>query len=92
MLNDMMIRGLKPSEKPQKFFDEKGLFLLLMPSGSRLWRYKYREPISADTIDTMQRRLEAHVFPHMAKRMSGNSQPPTCSPCSVASSRAGRLS
>lgn len=46
MLNDMMIRGLKPSEKPQKFFDEKGLFLLLTPSGSRLWRFKYRFPIN----------------------------------------------
>lgn len=27
-----------------------------------------REPISADTIDTMQRRLEAHVFPHIGTR------------------------
>lgn len=46
MLNDMMIRGLKPSQKPQKFFDEEGLFLLLTPSGSRLWRFKYRFPIN----------------------------------------------
>jgi integrase len=26
-----------------------------------------REPISAETIDTMQRRLEAHVFPYLGK-------------------------
>ncbi|MDY6948296.1 MAG: Arm DNA-binding domain-containing protein [Pseudomonadota bacterium] len=35
-------------EKPQRFFDEQALFLLLLtPSGSRLWRFKYRFPINA---------------------------------------------
>jgi hypothetical protein len=42
MLTDTAIRACKPSEKPQKLFDEKGLFLYVMPGGRRLWRLKYR--------------------------------------------------
>lgn len=42
MLTDKAIRALKPRERPYKTFDAKGLFLLVNPSGSRLWRYKYR--------------------------------------------------
>lgn len=32
----------KPGEKPRKLADARGLFLLLMPNGSKLWRLKYR--------------------------------------------------
>jgi len=41
-LTDVAIRGLKPSDKPQKYSDEKGLFLLVNPNGSKYWRLKYR--------------------------------------------------
>ena len=34
-------------------------------SPQRKRKARRREPISAETIDTMQRRLEAHVFPHV---------------------------
>jgi integrase len=151
MLNDNAIRALRPSTKPQKFSDEKGLQLLVTPSGGRLWRFRYRfpprspgnkensislgsypevslegsiracggparrsasaillrpsranfsascarrtsaprvaaelieralkspcyrrprsrEPISARTVDTMERRLEMHVFPYIGER------------------------
>src|SRR5688572_22852715 len=40
-LTEATLRAAKPKEKPYKLFDEKGLFLLVKPSGSRLWRYKY---------------------------------------------------
>jgi integrase len=40
-LDDLTIRNAKPREKPFKLFDEKGLFLLVSPTGSRLWRLKY---------------------------------------------------
>lgn len=36
------IEGAKPREKPYKLKDEKGLYLLVNPSGSRLWRLRYR--------------------------------------------------
>ena len=32
----------KPKEKPYKLSDEKGMFLLVNPSGSKYWRLKYR--------------------------------------------------
>ena len=41
-LTDVEIRKAKPKPKPQKLFDGEGLFLLLTPKGSRLWRFKYR--------------------------------------------------
>ena len=41
-LTDIAIRSLIHGEKPIKKADEKGLFLLLQPSGGKLWRYKYR--------------------------------------------------
>jgi len=41
-LSDTGIRGLKPQDKPYKVADERGLFLLISPNGSRLWRLKFR--------------------------------------------------
>lgn len=41
-LSDMAIRRAKHGPKPIKLADEKGLFLLLQPSGGKLWRLKYR--------------------------------------------------
>lgn len=41
-LTDASIRQAKPFEKERKLFDEKGLFLLVTPKGSKLWRLKYR--------------------------------------------------
>jgi len=42
MLNDTRVRSAKSREKAFKLSDERGLFLLVMPTGSRLWRLKYR--------------------------------------------------
>ena len=41
-LTDTAIRQAKPDAKPYKLADEKGLFMLVNPSGSKLWRFKYR--------------------------------------------------
>ena len=41
-LTDTVIRNAKPGPKPKKIFDERGLFLLVQPSGGKLWRLKYR--------------------------------------------------
>lgn len=41
-LTDTSIRNAKPGPKPKKLFDERGLFLLVQPSGGKLWRLKYR--------------------------------------------------
>jgi len=42
MLTDKALKALKPKEKPYKVTDGLGLYLLVQPSGSRLWRFKYR--------------------------------------------------
>ena len=42
VLTDTVIRNAKPGAKPKKLFDERGLFLLVQPSGGKLWRLKYR--------------------------------------------------
>lgn len=41
-LTDIAIRTAKPREKPYKLGDALGLFLLVQPSGGKLWRLKYR--------------------------------------------------
>jgi integrase len=41
-LTDTKVRTTKPADKPQKLFDGGGLFLLVTPSGGKLWRLKYR--------------------------------------------------
>ncbi len=42
VLSDARIRALKPREKPYKQADFDGLYLLVKPNGSKLWRFKYR--------------------------------------------------
>ena len=41
-LTDPKIRQAKPADKPYKLSDGGGLFLLVKPGGSKLWRLKYR--------------------------------------------------
>ncbi|MDR0363175.1 MAG: Arm DNA-binding domain-containing protein, partial [Planctomycetota bacterium] len=41
-LTDRMIVALKPLEKAKKYFDGGGLFLLVTPTGGKLWRMAYR--------------------------------------------------
>ncbi len=41
-LTDTAIKAAKPSQKPYKLFDGRGLYMLINPDGSRWWRFKYR--------------------------------------------------
>lgn len=132
MINDEVVRSVRTSTKPRKLFDEKGLYLLVVPAAggygdsstvsrrelqetkkkcislgsypeislvqvrerrdaarrdvangidpslrrliqqtltpSHLHRRRSREPISANTVDTLERRLEMHVFPYIGTR------------------------
>lgn len=40
-LSDTAIRKAKPADKPVKMTDEKGLFLLITPTGGKWWRFRY---------------------------------------------------
>lgn len=55
-LSDTAIRTAKPTEKPYKLADEKGLFLLISPNGSKYWRLKFR-------IDGKEKLLSFGVYP-----------------------------
>ncbi|AIT21250.1 tyrosine-type recombinase/integrase [Burkholderia thailandensis] len=41
-LTDLKVRRAKPAEQPYRLADGKGLYLQVMPNGSRYWRMKYR--------------------------------------------------
>lgn len=42
MLTVTATNNAKPKDKPYKLADEKGLYLLIQSSGSKLWRFDYR--------------------------------------------------
>jgi hypothetical protein len=41
-LSEAKIRSARPRERAYKLYDERGLFLLVTPTGGRLWRLRYR--------------------------------------------------
>ncbi|HEV7444185.1 MAG TPA: integrase arm-type DNA-binding domain-containing protein [Steroidobacteraceae bacterium] len=56
-LTETRIRAAKPAEKPYKVFDERGLFILVTPSGGRLWRLRDDvRKLLADGIDPSAKR------------------------------------
>lgn len=41
-LNDVKLRNLKPKDKPYKASDGGGMFIYVLPTGQKYWRFKYR--------------------------------------------------
>src|ERR1700733_3515889 len=41
-LTETRIRTAKAAAKPYKLFDKRGLYLLVVPTAGRLWRFRYR--------------------------------------------------
>lgn len=58
-LTDTQIKTIKPEAKARKYTDEKGLFLLVTPSGGKLWRLKYR-------IDGKEKLLALGAYPDVS--------------------------
>lgn len=58
-LTDMAIRRSKPSDKPYKVTDSNGLYLLVNPRGSKLWRVKYR-------MNGVERKLALGAYPEVS--------------------------
>lgn len=56
MLSDSKVRALKPKDKLYKIADERGLVLLVMPSGSKRWRFRYR-------LEGKEQMLSLGVYP-----------------------------
>jgi len=55
------INGLKPSERDYKVFDEKGLYLLVTPSGGRHWKLKYRHAATG-----AEKKLSLGAYPEVS--------------------------
>src|SRR5947209_7510442 len=55
-LTDTTIRLAKGGDRDRKLTDEKGLYLLVTPSGSKLWRLKYR-------VDGKEKKLALGSYP-----------------------------
>ena len=58
-LTDMKVQKSKPQNKPVTLFDGGGLFLLVTPSGGKLWRFKYR-------YDGKQKLLALGAYPEVS--------------------------
>ena len=58
-LTDTAVRNAKPKERPYKLGDSGGLFLLVQPSGGRLWRVKYR-------LDGREKKLGIGTYPEVS--------------------------
>ena len=41
-LTDTAIWKAKPRDKPRKLYDSRGLYLEIVPRGTKAWRFKYR--------------------------------------------------
>lgn len=42
LLTDLKVRSAKSTDRDWKLSDGGGLFLLVKPTGGKLWRWKYR--------------------------------------------------
>lgn len=60
-LTDVKIKSARPTEKPYKLYDERGLFLIVPPTGGKWWRLKYR-------FDDKEKLLSLGVYPDIGLR------------------------
>jgi len=58
-LTDNAIRGAKPREKNWKLSDEKGLYLLITPKGSKRWNLKFR-------FANKEKKLSLGLYPELS--------------------------
>ena len=58
-LTDTTIRKAKLGPKPWKLADEKGLYLLVNPNGSKLWRFKFR-------VNGREKKLALGAYPDLS--------------------------
>jgi integrase len=58
-LTDRKIHSTKPTEKPQRLFDERGLYLEISPAGGKWWRLKYR-------FGGKEKRISLGVYPEVS--------------------------
>jgi len=55
-LTETAIKAAKPVSKALRLSDEKGLYLLIHPNGSKYWRFDYR-------FETKRQTMAIDVYP-----------------------------
>lgn len=55
-LTDIKVKSIKPNTKIVRYYDEKGLYLEVAPSGGKWWRFKYR-------FESKEKRLSLGTYP-----------------------------
>lgn len=58
-LTDLQIRHFESADRPYKKSDALGLYIEIMPNGSKLWRWKYR-------IHGAEKRLSMGKYPEVS--------------------------
>jgi len=58
-LSDMKVQKAKAKDKPVTLFDGGGLFLMITPTGGKLWRFKYR-------FDGKEKKLAFGSYPEIS--------------------------
>lgn len=58
-LTVVQVKNIKPREKTFKVSDERGLYLLINPNGSKLWKFKYR-------FTGLEKKLSLGKFPDIS--------------------------
>ncbi len=64
-LNHKKIEKTLPTDRPQRLFDERGLYLEISPAGGKWWRLKYR-------FKGKEKRLSLGVFPAVSLKQARN--------------------
>ncbi len=57
-LSDVVVRRVKPTDRPFKLADGGGMFLMVHPNGSKYWRPKYR-------FAGKEKTLALGIYPHI---------------------------
>lgn len=68
-LTETQVRNAKPRDKNYKLFDGGGLFLDVAPSGSRIWRLKFRQKNGKENVLTFGRYPEISLLEAREKRL-----------------------
>lgn len=70
-LTELQVKNAKPKDKPYKLFDGGGLFIEVMPSGSRIWRWKFRQANGKENALTFGPYPEITMQDAREKRLAG---------------------
>jgi integrase len=62
-LTDSSIRSAKPRQKQYKLYDEDGLYLLITPTGGRLWRFKFQ-------FDGVEKGISLGKYPDVSLKLA----------------------